>query len=83
MSKLSTVQDGKKGEKHYTIIVQGHLDDRWARWFSGMEILHLPEGLTRLAGTVVDQAALHGMLSRIGDLRLPLLLVIRGSFELD
>ncbi len=71
------------GEKHYTIIVQGHLDDRWAEWFPGMEILLLPEGLTRFTGTVVDQAALHGMISRIGDLRLPLLLVMRGNFELD
>lgn len=71
------------GEKHYTIIVQGHLDDRWAEWFPGMEILLLPEGLTRLTGVIVDQAALHGMLSRIGDLHLPLLLVLRGNFELD
>ncbi len=70
-------------EKHYTIIVQGHLDQGWADWFPGMEILLLPEGLTRFTGTVVDQAALHGMLSRISDLRLPLLLVIRGNFQLD
>ncbi len=71
------------GEKHYTIIVQGHLDQRWAEWFPGMEILLLPEGLTRFTGMVEDQAALHGMLSRIGDLRLPLLLVMRGNFDLD
>lgn len=48
-----------------------------------MEILHLPEGLTRFSGAVIDQGALHGMLSRIRDLRLPLLLVVRGNFELD
>jgi hypothetical protein len=70
-------------ERHYTIIVQGHLDQRWAEWFPGMEILLLPEGLTRFTGMVEDQAALHGMLSRIGDLRLPLLLVMRGNFDLD
>jgi hypothetical protein len=70
-------------ERHYTIIVQGHLDQRWTEWFPGMEILLLPEGLTRFTGMVEDQAALHGMLSRIGDLRLPLLLVMRGNFDLD
>lgn len=67
-------------DKHYTIIVQGHVDDRWTSWFSGMEILRLPEGRTRLSGAVKDQAALHGILSRIADLRLPLLLVHRGNF---
>lgn len=71
------------GEKYYTIIVQGHLDQRWAEWFPGMDILLLPEGLTRFTGVVEDQAALQGMISRIGDLRLPLLLVLRGNFDID
>jgi hypothetical protein len=71
------------GEKHYTIIVQGHLDPHWSDWFPGMDILPLPEGLTRFTGIVEDQAALHGMLNRIGDLRLPLLLVMRGNFDLE
>ena len=70
-------------EKHYTIIVQGHLDLHWSDWFPGMDILPLPEGLTRFTGIVEDQAALHGMLNRIGDLRLPLLLVMRGNFVLE
>lgn len=65
---------------HYTIIFQGHLDDRWSHWFDGMEILRLPECRTRITGVVTDEAALHGMLSRIRDLRLPLLLVLRGDF---
>ena len=66
--------------KHYTIICQGHLDDRWANWFDGMEILRLPEFRTRITGIVADEAALHGILSRIRDLQLPLLLVMRGNF---
>ena len=69
--------------QHYTIICQGHLNDRWAHWFDGMEILRLPEGRTRITGIVADEAALHGMLSRIRDLRLTLLLVVRGNFAED
>lgn len=80
---MNVNHDEKRKENYYTIIVQGQIDNSWTHSFSGMEILHLPEGLTRMTGTIVDQAALHGILSRICDLRLPLLLVLRGNFELD
>lgn len=68
-------------EKHYTMMVRGHIDVRWQDWFPGMTITRLPEGLTRISGTVIDQSALFGMLSRIRDLRLPLLLVVRSDYE--
>ncbi len=60
----------------YEIHVQGHLDNRWKRWFEGMTLMTL-DGETVLSGEVTDQAALYGILSRIRDLGLTLLLVKR------
>lgn len=61
----------------YEIDVQGYLDDRRAGWFDEMTMTRLPTGVTRLVGPVPDQAALHGLLSRIRDLGMPLLSVRR------
>lgn len=63
----------------YRIHVQGHLAPAWADWFSGLKMLteYSNDGqpITTLTGMVTDQAELHGILMRIRDLGLPLLLV--------
>jgi hypothetical protein len=59
----------------YRIRIKGHLDLAWAADFGGLTLRHLDNGVTLLAGPVVDQAALHGFLARIRDLGLPLLSV--------
>jgi hypothetical protein len=59
----------------YEIAVMGHLDGSWSEWFNNMDIRNLPTGEAVLCGTVVDQAALHGLLIKIRDLGLPLLSV--------
>jgi hypothetical protein len=59
----------------YEIRIKGHLDTRWAAWFDGLSLIHQGEGTTVIHGPVVDQAALHGVLRKIGDLGLPLLSV--------
>ncbi len=61
----------------YEISVKGTLDEEWSDWFNGLEIIPQGGGETLLAGEVLDQAALHGILSKIRDLGLPLLLVKR------
>jgi hypothetical protein len=61
--------------KWYEIRIQGTLSPDWSEWFEGMEIRHEGEGQTILAGRVVDQAALHGLLARVRDLNLTLLSV--------
>lgn len=61
----------------YRIVVQGYLDERWSDWFDDMVIVPQVEveeaSITSLTGTVVDQAALHGMLRKLYDLGMPLL----------
>ena len=59
----------------YRIRVKGHLDDRWSDWLGGLAIQRQEDGTTLLVGPVVDQAALHGVITRIRDLGLPLLSV--------
>jgi hypothetical protein len=64
---------------YYVITVRGHLDDHWSAWFEGMTITNAANGETLLAGPVMDQAALHGLLIKIRDLGLPLIAVVPGS----
>lgn len=64
---------------HYLIRVKGHLDTQRTRWFEGLEIVLDPNGETILSGPIIDQAALHGVLNRIRDLGLQLLLVQRSD----
>lgn len=61
----------------YQIRVKGTLDQKWSDWFDGLSIVPQPGDETLLAGPVVDQGALHGILSKIADLGLPLLSVKR------
>jgi hypothetical protein len=62
------------GMATYEIRVEGHLDDHWAATLDHLLVVHLPDGTTSLTGPVVDQAQLHGVLARIRDIGVPLLL---------
>lgn len=62
---------------YYQITVAGHLDPTWAEWFDALTLAHAPDGSTTLTGTLVDQAALHGVLNKIRDLGLSLIAVQR------
>jgi len=61
----------------YRIRAKGNLDAEWSDWFDGFAIEATGENETVLTGVVVDQAALYGVLSKLRDLGLPLLLVER------
>jgi hypothetical protein len=63
----------------YAIRVEGHLDITWVDWFDGLTLTHEPNGNTLLSGRVRDQAALYGLLNRLGTLGLPLVAVHRES----
>ena len=62
----------------YQIKVLGRLDHEWSSWFEDMSIkVEKDDGqtITTLRGDISDQAALHGILTRIRDLGLQLILV--------
>ena len=61
----------------YEIRLEGLLPTEREIWFEGWYIIHLPEGDTILRGTVQDQVALHGTLTKIRDLNIPVQLVKR------
>ena len=58
----------------YEIRVKSVLDERWAAWFGGLQVSSDGEE-TVIAGTVADQAALHGLLTMVRDLGLFLISV--------
>jgi hypothetical protein len=58
----------------YRIVVRGELDPRFACLFEGMT-MDAAEGTTVLAGQLVDQAQLHGVIERIEELGLELVSV--------
>lgn len=59
----------------YEIRVRGVLDPKWSSWFDGLRVAEAERGETVIVGPLVDQAALHGLLTRVRDLGLPLLSV--------
>ena len=61
----------------YEIRVQGRLDQRWSTWFDGLTISYEGEDITVLRGSLVDEAALHGIWIKVRDLALPLLAMSR------
>ena len=60
---------------HYRIRIRGHLDPSWSTWFDSLTVTQADDGTTELAGPLVDQAALFGLLARLRDLGATLLLV--------
>ena len=71
---MSRPPDRRDGEQdRYEIRLHGQLDQRWSDWFAGFTLTHESDGTTTLTGAVVDQAALHGLLRRVGDLGVTLI----------
>ncbi len=59
----------------YEIRLQGQLDQQWSDWFAGFTLAIQSDGTTTLTGPITDQAALHGLLRRVGDLGVTLISV--------
>jgi hypothetical protein len=76
MMEQSSARFASVGPEHYQICVKGRLERRWEHWFDGLR-LSMDHDTTMLEGSLVDQAALYGVLLKIRDLGLPLLSVQR------
>ena len=61
---------------YYHIKIKGKLGPQWSDHFAGLTVTS-EQGETTIAGLIADQAALHGILIKIRDLGLTLLLVKR------
>jgi hypothetical protein len=59
----------------FEIHVRGHLNSAWSDWLEGLEIKLLDDGEMILSGSIVDQAALMGILNKLNRLNLTLLSV--------
>jgi hypothetical protein len=61
----------------YEIVIEGQLDRHWSAWFEHLAISHPTTDTTRLLGSLPDQAALFGVLKKLHNLGLRLVLVRR------
>jgi hypothetical protein len=80
MNRPSPAGQGQTGPAaHGTAMVEirvaGHLDDHWGATLGDLTLVRLDDGTTSLTGPLVDQAHLHGVLARIRDLGVPLLML--------
>lgn len=69
-------------QEYYQIKVKGHLDSHESSWFDGLNIC-AENGHTILSGAIANQDVLHGHLTKVRDLSLPLLSVSRIEPNLE
>ncbi len=75
----------RSGGGIFEIRVKGHLDRQWTDWLGGLEVRRLDNGEMILSGTIVDQAALMGILDKLNRLNLAIVSVrdLHSSFTGD
>ena len=76
---------GSTGERSdlpfYEVCLQGHFDSRWAARLEGLAFTLESDGTTTLTGHIADQAALHGLLSQLRDIGVPIVSLRRIDSE--
>ena len=75
MSDTHASPDARRDLGEYEIRLKGHIEPRWAAWFDGLSLTRERDGTTVTRCSVIDQAALHGLLSKVRDLGLRLIAV--------
>ena len=81
MSDTHASFDTRREHGQYEIRLKGHLEARWAAWFDAVSLMQESDGTTVIRGSVIDQAALHGLLNKVRDLGLPLIAVTQISLQ--
>jgi hypothetical protein len=71
---------GRSWPARYEIRVEGVLGRRWSEWFEGLEVERVGDE-TILSGTLADQPALHGVLDKVRNLGLTVIVVRRFPRE--
>jgi hypothetical protein len=66
---------GVKVMQDVEIIIKGRIDTHWSDWLGGLQIVHIEENQSQLSGSIADQAALYGILTKLRDLDLNLVSV--------
>ena len=69
------------GTMVYQIRIQGQIDKSWSEWLGGLAITPQSNGETLLTGSIVDQAALHGILDKLYAMNLTILSVAQVRNE--
>jgi hypothetical protein len=70
--KGNSILDGSEA-RFLEIQVRGQLDSKWSEWLDGLQVKLLDNGEMLLYGRIVDQAALMGVLNKLGRLNLTLI----------
>jgi hypothetical protein len=68
------VSNERSQDATYLLVIRGELDERFGVLFEGMQMTRT-DGTTVLAGQILDQAKLMGLIQRIDELGLELLSV--------
>jgi hypothetical protein len=68
---------------HVSIRIKGHLNQSWQEWLEDLEIVHEEDGTSQLSGTLPDQSALYGVLTKLDRLRVTLLSLERRETPPD
>jgi len=69
---------------YISIRIKGHLDPGlWQNYLDGLQIVHEPDGASRLCGKLPDQPALYGVLNKLAHLSVTLLSLERRETPPD
>jgi hypothetical protein len=72
---LTSLKKGVIAMEDVEIIIKGRIDTHWSEWLGGLEITHIGQDQSQLTGSIADQAALYGVLTKLRDLDLNLVSV--------
>lgn len=77
MNERHNSVDGHDEPDRYAIRFKGYLNYPWWDWLDNVTIDQTDDGDTILICSIVDQAALHGVLKKVRDLGLKLVSINR------
>ncbi len=78
---MTTQNDNHPKGSTYEIRIKGYLSPEWSNWLDGLSVTPQENNETLLTGSMLDQAALHGVLAKVRDLNLVLILVKKVGNE--